>query len=255
MMGFRAMLKRNLKRRATDGFAMGYNIIFPCLIIFLLGTLGRNGYGNNLTSYQYYIIVSIPFCTAMAIVTAAYAGKDDAYEKTAQRILVAPISVETIVWSKIISCTIALSFCDIFVLLGASAIWKLKIIENVVSLLILFISISFLISTIGTLIGLGMKNFMVIKNIMTVPIGIFAIAAGTFFPIGTLNNKVQLLLNLSPLTWVNRSILLALYDNSTVLLWLVIAISMILGGIFTKISIVTFRKEEYLNGDLPSYEK
>lgn len=249
------MLKQNIKRRATDGFAFGYNIVFPILIIFLLGILCRNGFHSEITSYQYYIVVSIPFCAAMAIITAVYSGKDDAFTKTAQRVLVSPVCVESIVLSKIIACTLVFSFCNVFVLLASSVIWRLEIIKYLKPLIILFISMSFLISAIGTFIGLGMKNFMAIKNFITVPICVFAIVSGTFFPFGSFNSKLQILIYSSPLTWINRSIFLALYDNSTVMLWCVIAISIIVGAIFTKISIVTFKKEEYIYGDLPSYEK
>lgn len=255
MIGFGPMLRQNIKRRATDGFAFGYNIVFPILIIFLLGILCRNGFHSEITSYQYYIVVSIPFCASMAIITAVYSGKDDAFAKTAQRVLVSPVYVESIVFSKIISCTLVFSFCNIFVLLTTSVIWKLEILKYLMSLIILFMSMSFLISAMGTFIGLGMKNFMVIKNIITVPIGVFAIAAGTFFPIGTSNDKLKIIINMSPLTWINRGIFLTLYDNSTAMLWCVIAFSIIVGVIFTKISIVTFNKEEYIYGDLPSYEK
>ena len=255
MTGFQALLKLNIKRRATDGFAVGYNIVFPFLIIVLLGVLCRNQFRGEIRSYQYYTLVSIPFCTAMAIVTAAYAGKDDAYAKTAQRVMVAPISVETIVLCKIISCTLVLTFCSMFVLIIAGVLWRLKIFSSITELLFLYIALSFMISSVGTYIGLGMKNFLAIKNVMTVPIGIFAIVAGTFFPIGTFSARMQFLINLSPLTWINRSVFLALYDNDSYLLWLVTGVLITVGVLLTKISIITFDKGEYLNGDLPSYEK
>ena len=255
MIGFQAMLKLNIRRRATDGFAVGYNIIFPFLMILLLGILCKNQYKGEITSYQYYTLVSIPFCTAMAIVTAAYSGKDDAYAKTAQRVMVAPVSVETIVLCKIISCTLVLTFCSMFVLLIAGRLWRLNIYSSITELFVLYIALSFMISAVGTYIGLGMKNFFTIKNVMTAPIGIFAIAAGTFFPVGTLNDRMQYLINLSPLTWINRSVFLALYDNSTNLLWLVTVVLITAGAVFTKIAIMTFNKEAYINGDLPGYEK
>jgi len=253
--GFQAMLKLNIKRRATDGFAVGYNIVFPFLIILLLGVLCRNQFKGEITSYQYYTLVSIPFCTAMAIVTAAYSGKDDAYAKTAQRVMVAPVSVKAIVLCKIISCTLIFTFCSMFVLMIAAMLWKLKIYRSITELFILYTGIAFMVSAIGTYIGLGMKNFLAIKNVMTVPIGIFAVAAGTFFPIGTLSVRMQYLMNLSPLTWINRCVFLVLYDNSFYMIWLVAGVLIAIGATFTMISVKSFKKEEYINGDLPGYEK
>ena len=70
-------------RRIKDGFTIGYNIIFPTLLISILGMLTKNQFGDVITSYQYYTIVIIPFCACMALITAAYAGKEEAYAKTA----------------------------------------------------------------------------------------------------------------------------------------------------------------------------
>ena len=86
----------------TDGFALGYNVVFPIIMILLLGTLCKGVYKGEISSFQYYAIVVIPFSTLMGIVTAAYAGKDDAYAKVAQRVMVSPITKEAIVMSKVI---------------------------------------------------------------------------------------------------------------------------------------------------------
>ena len=42
MTAFLAELKLNIRHRICDGFAVGYNIIFPDIMIGLLGVLCRN---------------------------------------------------------------------------------------------------------------------------------------------------------------------------------------------------------------------
>ena len=118
MVAFITLLKANINRRIKDGFAVGYNIIFPLLLIGLLGFVCKRSFKDNLvTGYQYYGMVLIPFCIFLSIITAAYAGKDDAYANTADRVLIAPVSVFAIVLSKIIAETIVFMLCSVLVLL------------------------------------------------------------------------------------------------------------------------------------------
>lgn len=255
MIAFYAELKLNIKRRMTDGFAVGYNVVFPIIMILLLGTLCKGIYKGEISSFQYYSIVMIPFCTMMGIVTAAYAGKDDAYAKVAQRVLISPISKEAIVMSKVISCTIVYTICSILVFGITTMFFHVHVGKSLIAILALFVSISFFISALGTVIGLGMKNFFTVKNIMTIPICLFAIVGGTFFPAGSFQANMQRFINLSPLAWINQSLFLTLYDQNQSLIWWITMILILAGIVCTFLAMTTFRKEEYLYGDLPSYEK
>lgn len=255
MTPFYAELKLNMKRRVMDGFALGYNIIFPVIMILLTGFLCKGLYKGEITGFQYYSVVMIPFCTLMGIVTAAYAGKDDAYAKVAQRVLVSPITKEAIVLSKVISCTLVFAGCSILVYVFTFIFAPIPDGKTMAAVLTLFVSISFFISAVGTLIGLGMKNFLAIKNVMTIPICIAAILGGTFFPIGSFQKDIQMLINLSPLTWINRSMFLALYDHNQSLLWKISVILIMTGVISTFLAVASFQKEEYIYGDIPGYEK
>ncbi|MDD3412873.1 MAG: ABC transporter permease [Lachnospiraceae bacterium] len=252
---FKSMFYLNLRSRMRDGFAIGYNVIFPMIMIFLLGLLCKGAFQGEITGYQYYGVVIVPYCTAMAVVTAAYAGKDDAYAKTSDRIMIAPVSVFTIVISKIFAETVIFVGCTIGVLILEDILSGLEIFSYFLEFVVLYTSFSFLVAALGTYIGLGMKDFMKIKNFITIPISIFAILGGSFYRFGTLNQGFQLLINLSPLTWINRSIFLMIYDQKSQLLWLISGLMILIALIFTVLGIVLFKKEEYGNGELPGYEK
>ncbi len=245
----------DLKKRSRDGFIIGYNIIFPIVMIVLLGYLSSESYGKDFTGYQYYMIVILSFSVAMAVITAAYAGKDDAYKKTAVRYLFSPVSRSQIVLAKLISCTLVISCCNLLVLLFSHLVFKLPLNMNIIPVTLILAAETFTVCAIGLFIGLGMKNFIFIKNVLNIPICLAAILAGTFFPLGTLNDRLEMLIKLSPLTWVNRSIFLMLYDDSSQLLWKTSLIFMITGIGFAILAIKLFKKEEFIHGDLPGYEK
>ncbi len=251
---FKAMLIMNIKRRFCDGFAVGYNLIFPLVMIGLLGFLCKKISYGGISGFQYYTVTMIPFCIMMAIITAAYAGKDDAYAKTAERILLAPVSRGVIVWSKVISCSMVIYLCSILVYHGICILTATGA-DTIGFIRILFLSLSFAIAAIGTLIGLGMKNFLLLKNIINIPIVLFAILGGTFFRIGTMDALGNAVLNLSPMRWVNRSIFQLLYGKSNELLLYVSGTMLIVGIISTFLAIMTFKKGEYMNGSLPGYEE
>lgn len=250
-----ALIYYDMKRRSKDGFMLGYNIIFPIIMIMLLGYLLAGSYGKTFTSYHYYTLVMLPFCIAMAMITASYAGKDEAYKKTAVRLLFAPISSVQIVLSKLFSCTIIISLCTVLVLLFAELVLKLPLAGRLFPVILLLSAETFCICAIGLFIGLGMKNFLLIKNLLNLPICIAGILGGAFFPFGTLNQKLGILIKLSPLTWINRSMFLYLYDGSSILLWRTIVELMLIGFIFTLLAVKLFKKEEFIHGSLPGYQK
>ena len=252
---FKSMFFLNLRSRTRDGFAIGYNAIFPQVMIFLLGLLCKGLFQGEITGYQYYGVVMVPFCTAMSLVTAAYAGKDDAYAKTADRIMIAPVSIFTIVISKIFAEIVIFESCTIGVLILVDILSGLEFFPYFLEFVVLYTSFSFMIAALGTYIGLGMKDFMKIKNLINIPISIFAILGGCFYRFGTLNQGFQFLINLSPLSWINRSIFLMIYDQKSQLLWLNSGLMILIGFIFTVLAIVLFKKEEFGNGELPGYEK
>lgn len=255
MVQFVALLKLNLNRRVKDGFAIGYNIIFPLVIIGLLGFICRGADFGPINAFAYLSVVITPFTTFMSVVTAAYAGKDDAYSKAAERVISSPVSFSTIVITKVIAETVVFMGCSIIVLAISQIFWNHRYINYIIPVCLLYLSMSLLTAGIGTWIGLGMKNFLVVKNFISVPVCIMAVAGGCFFRIGSSNSGLELLVRLSPFTWINRSIFEGLYDDRSIPMYIAAFVMAAAGLIFTVIAVKTFKKEEYKNGELPSYEK
>ena len=255
MKGFGTLFCHDLRRRLKDSFLIGYNIIFPIVMILLLGYLSSGNYGGSFTGYQYYSVVMIPFCVAMAVITAAFACKEDAYKKTAIRFLYAPVSYLQLVLAKLLSCTIVISLCNLIVLLFAWLVLGLPIVGEMIPLLLMLTAETFAVCSIGLLIGFGMKNFLLIKNILNIPITLAAVLGGVFFPIGTFHPGWRILLNLSPLTWINRGMFLSIYDNNLSLMWRTTIILIAVGIVGTILTVRLFKKEEFIHGNLPGYNK
>lgn len=120
---------------------------------------------------------------------------------------------------------------------------------------LLLVAMSYCVAAIGVFIGISMKNFLLVKNIINLPIALCAVAAGVFYPFGTSNPVVQGILNLSPLTHVNRYLFAILFDHMKLGVYLLILYHVVIGVLVSVLVIKTFKKEVFLHGDLPGYKE
>lgn len=238
------------KRTLKDSFTIGYSIFFPIIIILLLGFLRKNNYGGEISSFQYYAIVLLPFCILCEIITGVYLGQEEARNKVAERFLVAPVSERVIVGAKLLAGTSALSVCHGLVMLFLTLILPVQYGRFGFLIFIQYSVLTLLSFALGLWIGLGMKYFIVIKNYMNIPIFLFAIMGGCFYPIGTLNKYFDIVLKLSPLTWINRASFLSIYDNNLSVLIIVLFFLLVIALICSMGAMITFQREDFLHGDL-----
>ena len=245
MNGFIPILRLNISKRLKEGYALGYNVIFPLVLIGLLGLMSKSASHGGITSYQYYHVVMLPFCILMSVITAAYSGKDDAFANTAERVLLTPIGIPALVIGKIVACTLVITIFSFLTYVFLCLFIPGNITKSGY-VLILYFSLTFLTSAAGALIGLSTRKFVLLKNIMNIPICILGIFAGCFFPFYH---------ELSLMTWVNRSIFLCLYDNQSDLLIGLSGALCLIGTLIVALAIYFFQKEDYYVGSLPGYEK
>jgi ABC-2 type transport system permease protein len=248
MNGFGILFKYGMKKRIKDSFLIGYGVIYPLILIGLFGYISTNYYSGEqgITSFYYYTIVSIPFCTFLGAVSLIYIAKEESLAKCGERFIISPISKGAIVLSKIIPSTIAMTIFNIIIMTTCRFIFKVDYKGNFIELILLLTVIAFMSCSIGTFIGICTKDFMAVKNFVSMPILIMAALGGAFFPIGNLGNLVNILSYISPLTWINKGIFNMMNDNSMTLYFIAIVLSLITGLIFTLASIKMFKKEAFL---------
>ncbi|MFL0251467.1 ABC transporter permease [Clostridium neuense] len=243
---FFSLLNIGIRRRSKDFFILFYNIVFPAVIIMLLGYLTSKSYGTSFTSYHYYTIVMIPFCELMGVTSIAYAAQDERIHHTAYRYMAAPITRTELVLSKFFSCAIMLSICDIVVLAIAKLMFHIPFNGKVTFIILLFISETVIVTGIGLFLGLACKNFAAIQNFLNLPITIFGFLGGAFFPIGSTNSFISFIIDLSPLTWVNRGIVACIYENNTHILIITSIVFMLVGSIITMLAVKFFKREAFI---------
>lgn len=240
------LLKLGIKRRCKDFFIIFYSAVFPAVIIALLGYLTSKSYGSEFTSYEYYSITMIPFCLFMGITSVAYASADEKRMKTAYRFVSAPVSKTSLVFSKFLSCVFALTVCSILILVISSTFFHLPINGYFMQITVLLFCESVAITGLGLFFGLASKNFATIQNFLNLPIMIFGFLSGAFFPVSSFNPVLSFIINLSPLTWINRAIMNCLYMSDTTILFCTGSVLLAIGALFMLLTINFFKKEAFI---------
>ena len=80
-----------------------YGTAFPILLVVILGFLGKDRYGKEVTSYDYYGITLMIYSIFMSGMTSANAFMEITIRKPNMRIIYAPGNSNVIYISKIVS--------------------------------------------------------------------------------------------------------------------------------------------------------
>ncbi|RDY24369.1 ABC transporter permease [Romboutsia maritimum] len=245
---FKVLFKLGMKKRIKDSFLIGYGVTFPLMLITILGYMATNYYSKDagITSYYYYSMVTIPFCTFLSSITLIYVAREESLHRCGERFIIAPISKVSIVLSKILPATVAMSVYNLIILLICNMIFKVDYRGRFLEIYVLLIGLGFMASSFGTFIGLCSKDFMSVKNIVSTPILIMAILGGSFFPIGSLGRLVEVISYISPLAWINRGIFMMLNDNTINVYLISLFIIIGLGVLFSILAIKYFKKEAFI---------
>lgn len=246
MRQFGTLFCLGLKRRSKDFFILFYNIVFPIVIILLMGYLTSTSYGTTFTSYHYYSIVIIPFSALMGITTVSYAAQEEKRLHTAYRYIIAPINKTAIIFSKLVSSAIVLSICNGVTLIITMFLFGFHFRSYLPIVILLLTCETISVTGIGLYLGLACKNIDALRNFMNIPIVIFGFLGGAFFPVFASNTALAFLIKLSPLTWINRGIISCIYDNQIWTIGITSCMLLLLGLIMTVLTIVFFKKEAFL---------
>ncbi|EIE5833660.1 ABC transporter permease [Listeria monocytogenes] len=244
---FNNMFSFYLKRRNKDFFVIIYNLILPVILVLLLGYLMRPSYSNGiLTSFQYYYIVLVPFCTSLSITTSLYNAKEDRRENVSERIFSSPIDIKTLILSKILSSSVSLTIITTLLIIVGALTLGLNNPLNIFFIVILNVMFIFFCTVFGYFLGFSSENDDAIRSYLGLPTCILAFLGGCFFPIGSTNVIIDNIIKISPFYWLNRSIFSLIYDSNLIIFTVVFSVLLLLTGLLIVLSTRTFKKEAYI---------
>lgn len=205
--------KADLKNLIKNPMWIFYGLIFPLLMIGVIGFLVKDNYGNGFKSYDYYSYTLMIYSILSSAMIASNSFLEERIKKANMRIIYAPGSDKYIYLSKIIATFIFSVVChliDMFILYLVFDIY----ISSVPELIILFILLELFSVSLGILCCCIFKEEQLTNQILSFIINIFGILGGLFFPLDGLGKAMRYISYISPAKWLSDLIFTIMYDNN-----------------------------------------
>lgn len=235
--------KEDLKNLITNPMWIFYGTLFPILLVVILGFLGKENYGSDVTSYDYYGITMIIYSILTSGMTSANAFMEERIRKANMRIIYAPGNEKSIYLSKIISSFIFSFFCHLFDMIVLCLIYNIHI-TAILQIVILFGLMEVFSVALGVMFCCVFKTEAMANQILSVVINLLAILGGLLFSLDGYGRVVRNISYLSPAKWLVKTTFCMIYDNDFSLFYPVVLI--LIFGIAAVLIVCdkTFRKED-----------
>lgn len=236
------------KRRIKDSFLVSYGIMMPLIMILLLGYLASGYYTGmeGISSFSYYTLVSLPLYTFFSSITLIYVAREEQLFKAGSRFVMAPIPKSVLVLYKILPATLVIFIFNLLVMLACKLLFGVSFQGQFLQVLILLGIFGYMSCSLGTFIGLCTKNFIIVKNLVSIPLLIMGFLGGSFFPVGSLGKGFLIASYFSPLTYVNQGLFRLIYDHTHISYLMALVITLVIGIIFTIGSSIQMQKEAFI---------
>lgn len=222
-MRYLRVLFLDMKNLFTNLAWLFYAIVFPLLLIGILGYLTRDDYGIHIQSYDYYGVTLMIFSILNTATIAANAFMEERIKRGNLRIVYSPISSSWIYMSKIISAAIFDLICHLFVIVILVNAFEFHLGNHYVSLLILMIIGELFSAALGVCMCCLLKSESLSNQILSLIIQLTAALGGVFFSLERFGHMFTTLSYLSPIKWMIQSCFLCIYDQKILPVYLCIS--------------------------------
>lgn len=247
MSKFYILLKRDLANFIKSPVLLQFSTVFPILLTLIMGFLCQGGYGNEVTSYDYYGITMLLFVVMGVSVSAANGFMEKSIKASNLRVIYSPIKVSYIYLSKIVATFLYTSVCFIAVI----GICRLFMGVNYGGgnfgyVLLLVLLLDLLSAALGVMFCCIFKSEEVSSMLLSMANNILAILGGLFFQIEGLGKAASAVSDISPVKWVLAGIMKIIYDGDLSYVYPISAIFLTVTLAFTFVCKLTFKTEDYV---------
>lgn len=163
---------------------------------------------------------------------------------TLSRTLLAPISKYDLLIGKIISTFLVSGIQILILLIGTIVFFDVNWGENLILILILLLTQSFLASNIAVAFGFVLKNENIAVSIIHILIVIFGMFGGSYMPLEGLGLFGQIGKYVSPIWWNMNGVFTVIYNGSMTPYYQAILVNILFGLLFAAIATLTIKRKE-----------
>jgi ABC-type multidrug transport system, permease component len=238
-MDFRGLLKNPV--------VIFINTIFIFILAFILGSLNSGLYADEWTPYRYSLVVLIVYTILNGCTTASNCFLERKVSRANLRVLMSPVGRISFCLSKITASALFNFCCHVIVLFAGLALFHVSIpFANVGWFILTMIPFEFAACSLGVLVCCLLKSEEATSSLLSMVISFLAILGGTFFPLDGMGKFLATLSSLSPLHWLNTSMLKLFFDGNIQMLFPLLLVGITAGLILSSGSIKSFHEETFL---------
>jgi len=224
-----------------------YCVGFPVALVLVLGFLTSGGYGDTVTSYDYYGVALMIYSIFSSASLAANSFMEERVKSPNMRIVYSPVRPFCIHFSKVLASFIFCSICYT----TAGVILHLLVGVNYGQHNILFIYILMLFgillfSSLGVMMCCILKSESAANQILSLLTSVASLLGGIFFQVDGLGQIIAKISWISPAKWMMTAAMQIIYDKNLNLFLPVCGLSFLLTAISLLVSTRKFEGEEYL---------
>lgn len=223
------------------------NTAFIVILTFILGSLNSSLYADGWTPYRYSLIVLIVYTILNGCTTASNCFLERKVSKANLRVLMSPVSRFSFCLSKITASALFNFCCHIIVLFAGLALFHVSVpFAHVGWFVLVMIPFEFAACALGILVCCLLKSEEATSSLLSMIIAFLGILGGTFFPLDGMGKLLATASNLSPLHWLNTSMLELFFDGNIKALSPLLLVGITAAIILSAGSIKSFHEETFL---------
>lgn len=193
---------------------------------------------------DYYAVTMITLIVLYGTMGSSYGIIGERTRKTEGRVLTSPVSKAEFLAAKVIGSVLITVLQITVVVLVSRFILGAYFGENILPVALILLSEIVMSVSLGVGVAFLIKNESAANGILNGIIPFIAFLGGAYVPLDMPNGETFLkFTNISPLRWVNRSIINTIYSGDTSTVFQTIIINLAIAVIFIAISSGIFRKE------------
>lgn len=246
---FRRILGTDLRNLFTNPMWLFYNIGFALAMVLVLGFLTSGGYGDAVTSYDYYGVTLMVFAALNSATIAANSFMEERIKNGNMRILYAPVPAFAIPLSKILASAVFGLVCHLFDALVLHFLVGVQYGSDLATMggiLLVTVCAEFFFAALGVLLCCGLKSESAANQLLSLVLALLSVLGGLFFPIEGYGKILYVASNLSPVKWLATSAFRMIYDGNFALLAPVCLLLTALTAEAIALSAKLFHGEDYL---------
>ncbi len=197
-------------------------------------------------SMDYYAMAMTTMIALYSAISASTLIRSERTRNTALRLMAAPIRKGEIFLGKILGCLFINSLCLLAIMAFSHFAFKADWGDHIGLVIVLLLSEVFLAVSLGLGISYIAKTPDASRMIITIVIQLSAFFGGAYFKIENAKGILNLIMNLSPLTWANQAITKVIYLNDLHAAIPAISLNLGIAVLFLGIAILSFQRREGL---------